>query len=92
MREQFILNCVTSLENELKRVVEAILHMRANYAILVTALEKSGAVTKEGFKAAAAVLSKAAPVSIPTDPAEPPEEPVKTTVEKAKEPVKLEVV
>ena len=72
MREQFILNYVTRLEKDLKQVGQAILHMRANYAILVTALEKSGAVTKEGFKAAADILSKATPEYFPPHPAEPP--------------------
>lgn len=62
---------IRDLEQKLRIVASQGLNMRANYAILVKALELSGALTPEIYKKAIEELKKATDEMVPADPGEP---------------------
>ncbi len=74
MREQYVQMQLTAMSGKIDKLAYALVNMRANYAILVKALELASVLTPEKFQAAVDFLAKAGEEAVPPDPAEPAKE------------------
>jgi hypothetical protein len=70
MREQWVQMQLTDASNKINTLANGLLNIRANYAILVKALEIAGVLTPDKFQAAVDFLAKASDATVPPDPAE----------------------